>query len=710
MSCRVYWQLRCMSSNEKNIFLNRELQWLEFNRRVLNEARDPRTPLLERLNFLGIFTSNLDEFVMKRIGGLKHQLELGISSHSHDGRTTQQVLIDIRAQIQVLIEEQATIYKNILPELEKHGIVLKKWKDLSVKEREFAEKYYQSQVFPVLTPLVVDPALPFPFISNLSLSLGMCLQEEDSEDILFARVKVPEVFPQWLELDIPENKNKNVFVSLVQLIQYNVADLFPDMKVLEVMPFRVTRNADLERDEEDAEDLLEMIAEEIKQRRFAEAVRLEHGRQGSTWMVQFLKEELQLVDEEIFEVRSLLDYRSLKPIYQLNLPHLKYKHWEPQTPESLVGHQGSFFEAIQRQDFLVHHPYESFPASVEKFIAEASDDPDVLAIKMTLYRMGDNNPIVHSLIRAANSGKQVVCIVELKARFDEQRNIYWAQMMEKAGIHVVYGVIGFKTHCKTTLVLRREGNGINAYAHIGTGNYNNVTSRFYTDVGLFTAHKKITDDLVQLFHLLTGRSFKRKFTNLFVSPKNMRDRFVDLVRREMSMAEAGKSARIIVKCNSLDDKEMIELLYEASQKGVHIDLLVRGFCTLRPGVKGLSEHIRVISIIGRFLEHSRIFYFQNGKEKTVDGDYYIGSADWMSRNLNARVEVVVPIFERKLKRRLWEILNTCLSDYRQVWEMESDGKYIQRDDESLSGDSSSQEKIMQFAQIRSQPLSSDTES
>ncbi|MBY0386318.1 polyphosphate kinase 1, partial [bacterium] len=625
-----------MSESEKNIFLNRELQWLEFNRRVLYEARDPRTPLLERLNFLGIFTSNLDEFVMKRVGGLKHQLELGISSHSHDGRTTQQVLIDIRAQIQVLIEEQATIYKNILPELEKHGIILKKWKDLSPKEKEFAEKYYQSQVFPVLTPLVVDPALPFPFISNLSLSLGMCLQEEDSEDILFARVKVPEVFPQWLELDIPENKNKNVFVSLVQLIQYNVADLFPDMKVLEVMPFRVTRNADLERDEEDAEDLLEMIAEEIKQRRFAEAVRLEHGRQGSTWMVQFLKEELQLVDDEIFEVRSLLDYRSLKPIYQLNLPHLKYKHWEPQVPESLVGHQGSFFEAIQRQDFLVHHPYESFPASVEKFIAEAADDPEVLAIKMTLYRMGDNNPIVHSLIRAANSGKQIVCIVELKARFDEQRNIYWAQMMEKAGIHVVYGVIGFKTHCKTTLVLRREGNGINAYAHIGTGNYNNVTSRFYTDVGLFTAHKKITDDLVQLFHLLTGRSFKRKFTNLFVSPKNMRDRFVDLVRREMSMAEAGKSARIIVKCNSLDDKEMIELLYEASQKGVHIDLLVRGFCTLRPGVKGLSEHIRVISIIGRFLEHSRIFYFQNGKEKTVDGDYYIGSADWMSRNLNAR--------------------------------------------------------------------------
>jgi polyphosphate kinase len=693
-----------------SIFLNRELQWLEFNRRVLNEARDPRTPLLERLNFLGIFTSNLDEFVMKRVGGLKHRLELGILSNSADGRSTAQQLKEIRAQIQTLVEEQATIYKNILPELEKHSIVLKKWKDLSPKEKEFAEKYYQSQVFPVLTPLVVDPALPFPFISNLSLSLGICLKDEESEDILFARVKVPEVFPQWLALDVPENKNKNVFVSLVQIIQYNVADLFPDMEVLDIMPFRVTRNADQERDEEDAEDLLEMITEELKQRRFAEAVRLEHGRGSSTWMINFLKEELELVDEEIYEVRSLLDYRSLKPIYNLNLPHLKYKFWEPQPPESLVGHNGSFFEAIQRQDFLVHHPYESFTLSVEKFIAEAAEDPDVLAIKMTLYRMGDNNPIVHSLIRAANSGKQVVCIVELKARFDEQRNIYWAQMMEKAGIHVVYGVIGFKTHCKTTLVLRREGSGIAAYGHVGTGNYNNVTSRFYTDVGLFTCHKKITDDLVQLFHLLTGRSFKRKFANLLVSPKNMRNRFIDLVRREIGFAESGKSARIIIKCNSLDDKELIELLYEASQKGVYIDLIVRGFCTLKPGVAGLSQHIRVVSIVGRFLEHSRIFYFQNGKEKTVDGDYYIGSADWMSRNLNARVEVVVPIFERKLKRRLGEILNTCLSDYRQAWEMESDGKYVQRDDETLSGESSSQEKLMQFAQLRGQQLSSEMDS
>ncbi len=696
-----------MNAPSEQTVLNRDIQWLEFNRRVLNEARDPRTPLLERLNFLGIFTSNLDEFVMKRIGGLKHQLEMGIMASIYDGKNTTELLAEIRAQVLLLIEEQATIYKNLLPELEKHGILLKKWKDLSPKEKDFAEKYYQSQVFPVLTPLVVDPALPFPFISNLSLSLGVCLQPEDSEEILFARVKVPEVFPQWLSIDIPENKNKNVFVSLVQLIQYNIADLFPDMKVLEVMPFRVTRNADLERDEDDAEDLLEMIAEEIKQRRFAEAVRLEHGRQKSSWMVQFLKEELQLVDEEVYEVRSLLDYRSLKPIYQLNLPHLKYKYWEPQTPEALVGHQETLLEAIQRQDLLVHHPYESFTASVERFITEAADDPDVLAIKMTLYRMGDNNPIVHSLIRAANAGKQVVCIVELKARFDEQRNIYWAQMMEKAGIHVVYGVLGFKTHSKTTLVLRREGNGINAYGHIGSGNYNNVTSRFYTDVGLFTSHKKITDDMVQLFHLLTGRSFKRKFNNLLVSPKNMRNRFMELIRREIAFAEEGKEARIMIKCNSLDDKELIELLYEASQKGVHVDLIVRGFCTLRPRTKGLSESIRVISIVGRFLEHSRIFFFQNGKEKTVDGDYYIGSADWMTRNLNARVEVVTPVFERKLKRKLLEILNTCLSDYRHAWEMEPSGKYVQRDDESLSGESSSQEKLMQFAQMRSQ-LQSDS--
>jgi len=692
-----------MSSSEsisEKPYLNRELQWLEFNRRVLNEARDPRTPLLERVNFLSIFTSNLDEFIMKRVGGLKRQVDFGLPGNSMDGMTPQQQLPLIRKAVQELINEQATIYKELQPELEKHGIILKKWKDLNQKEKTFAEKYYRSQIYPVLTPLVVDPALPFPFISNLSLSLAISLKSSDSDEVMFARIKVPEVFPPWIQLDIPDNRQKNVFISLVQVIQYNLDDLFPDMQVVDVMPFRITRNADLERDEDDAEDLLAMITEEIKQRRFAEAVRLEHGRNSNAWMVKFLKDELELTDDDIYEVPGLLDYTSLKPIVALAYPHLKYPFWDPQVPQVVHDSQGSMFDIIRRQDILAHYPYESFPATMEKFISTAAKDPNVLAIKMTLYRMGDNNPIVHDLIRAADSGKQVVCIVELKARFDEQRNIYWAQMMEKAGIHVVYGVLGFKTHCKTTLVVRKEGSGIVAYGHIGSGNYNGNTAKLYTDVGLFTADKKITEDLVQLFHLLTGRSFKRKFNALLVAPMNMKDRFIEMIQREIAFAQMGKSARIIAKCNSLEDKEVIENLYEASRQGVHVDLIVRGFCTLRPGVPGLSEHIRVVSVIGRFLEHSRIFYFQNGKQKSIDGDVYIGSADWMHRNLHGRLEVAVPILDRKLKRRCWEILTANLADQRQVWDMGVDGKYTQRRDDSDAGQIGSQEKLMQFTNLR----------
>jgi polyphosphate kinase len=685
----------------KEKFLNREIQWLEFNKRVLHEARDPRTPLLERINFLSIFTSNMDEFVMKRVGGLKRQIDFGLPSTSTDGLSPQEQLTQIRGLIQELNAEQASIYKDLIPELEKHNVQIKKWKHLTAAEVKFAQDYYRSHVYPVLTPLVVDPALPFPFISNLTLSLAISLKVEDSDDVLFARIKIPDVFPPLICIEVPENKKQNVFISIVQLIQYNLHDLFPETQVLDIMPFRVTRNADLERDEEGAEDLLELIVEEIKQRRFAEAVRLEHGSHSNPWMVKFLKEELEIEDDDVYEVKGLLDYRSLKALTSLNMPHLKFPRWEPRVPEALKENPQSIFDVIAKQDVLVHFPYESFASSIERFISEAADDPEVLAIKMTLYRMGDNNPLVLSLIRAADQGKQVVCIIELKARFDEQRNIYWAQKMEKAGIHVVYGVVGFKTHCKTTLVLRREGKSIAAYGHVGSGNYNNVTARFYTDVGLFTSNRKITDELVQLFHLLTGRSFKRTFTNLLVSPVNMKEKFIALIDREITFAKSNKSARIVVKCNSLDDKEIIERLYEASQAGVHIDLIVRGFCTLRPNIPGMSDHIRVISVIGQFLEHSRIFYFQNGKQKTIDGDFFIGSADWMHRNLHGRLEVAVPIYDRKLKRRCWEILNTTLSDQRQAWEMDSEGAYTQRrsDDEPAIG---SQERLMQLTTMRAE--------
>lgn len=682
--------------------LNKEVQWLEFNRRVLSEAKDARTPLLERVNFLSIVTSNLDEFVMKRVGGLKHQKQHNMATVSLDGLSVQEQLNQTRTSIQALLDEQANIYKDVAKELESHSIILKKWKDLTAKEKTFAKEFYTDQVFPVLTPLMVDPALPFPFISNLTISLAVSLKSVGEEELQFARVKVPEVFPQWVSIDIPENKNKNVFVSLVQIIQYNLEDLFPDAEVMDVMPFRITRNADLEHDEEDAEDLLELISEEIRQRRFADVVRLEHGKNSNPWMIQFLKDELELEDEHIYQVRGLLDYTSLKPIASLNVPHLRYKHWEPQAPQAIVDAGNAIFDLIKRQDVFLHHPYESFPASVEKFVAQAAKDPNVLAIKMTLYRMGDSNTMIQELIKAAESGKQVVCIVELKARFDEQRNINWAQKMEKAGIHVVYGVIGYKTHCKTTLVLRREGGGIVSYAHIGTGNYNPVTSRIYTDIGILTANKKITEDLVQLFHLLTGRSFKRNFKTLLVAPVNMKERFLELIEREKRFAESGKPARIIAKCNSLDDKEIIESLYEASSLGVQVDLIVRGFCTLRPGVPGMSERIRVLSVIGRFLEHSRIFYFQNGEEKTIDGEFYIGSADWMHRNLHSRVEVAIPILERKLKRRIWEILNASLSDYRQVWEMNPAGKYKQRQADGPVGEVGTHERLMQLTTLRTE--------
>ncbi|MBY0314456.1 MAG: polyphosphate kinase 1 [Bdellovibrionales bacterium] len=689
------------------LFLNREIQWLQFNQRVLNEARDPRTPLLERLNFLSIFTSNLDEFVMKRVGGLKRQMDFGLPGTSIDGLSPEEQLKRLQKEIQSQVEEQSKIYKSLLPEMVKHGIQLKKWRDLNATEKAFVRDYYTNNVFPVLTPLVVDPALPFPFISNLTLSLAVSLKTPDSEDTLFARVKVPEVFPQWIQIAVPENKNKYVFISLVQIIQYNLHDLFPDTQVLDVMPFRITRNADLERDEEDAEDLLELISEEIKQRRFAEAVRLEHGKNSNPWMVQFLKDELELADSDIYQVSGLLDYTSLKPIVALNLPHLKFKFWEPQVPQIIQETSGTIFDTIRRQDILVHFPYESFTASVEKFINEAASDPNTLAIKMTLYRMGDSSNIISALIRAADQGKQVVCIVELKARFDEQRNIYWAQKMEKAGIHVVYGVVGFKTHCKTTLILRKEGSGIAAYANIGTGNYNSVTAKVYTDLSLFTSNRLITDELVQLFHLLTGRSFKRQFNNLLVAPINMKERLIELTRREIEHAENGRPARIIIKCNSLEDKELIELFYEASQKGVFIDLIVRGFCTLRPMTETISEHIRVISVIGRFLEHSRIYFFQNGAEKPIDGDFFISSADLMYRNLNNRLEVACPIFDRKHKRRCWEVLTLALSDYRQAWDMDANGKYVQRMDEDGSADSSSQERFMHLTSMRTELVSDD---
>jgi polyphosphate kinase len=659
-------------------FANRELGWLEFNRRVLAEAEDTRNPLLERVRFLGICSSNLDEFVMKRLGGLKRQMAYGLVTKSSDGFTAPQQLESIRFHLLPMIKEQAhCFYKTLQPELAKNGIHLVQWGDLNDEEKDHLKQIYQRNIFPILTPLSVDPGHPFPFISNLSTSLGVTLKHPDREENLFARVKVPKVLPQWVRVET-KNLNEFKFISLVELIKANLGDLFSQLQVLNIMAFRLTRNADIERDEEDAADLLEMIEEEIRQRRFAEVVRLEHGPNPDPWMLKFLMSELDLKEQDVYELSGELDYTSLNMISDLGFPKLKYTPWVPRVPRSLSDDSADLFSVIKSKDILLHHPYESFSQSVEKFIRLACEDPKVLAIKMTLYRTGDNSPFVKALIRAAEKGKQVVCLIELKARFDEERNIYWAQELEDAGVHVVYGVVGLKTHAKIALIVRNEADGIRSYAHFGTGNYNVQTSRLYSDLGLLTAREDIITELVELFHYLTGRSLKTDYKHLLVAPLNMNSRFLHMIQRESEFAKAGRPAQIIAKFNNMEENQIAKALYLASQAGVDIDLIVRGFCTLRPHVKGLSERIRVTSIIGRFLEHSRIFYFRNGSENPVDGEFFLGSADWMYRNLHARVETVVPIYDRSLKEKCWEILNTMLKDQRQSWDMKADGHYKQR--------------------------------
>lgn len=681
--------------SSESLFSSREIGWLNFNRRVLAEAEDSRNPLLERVKFLSISNSNLDEFFMKRVGGLKRHVAYGISPKSADGKTPMHQLQEIRQVVLPMLQDQGHCYhKTLKPALEKEGVFLLSWKEMTEKEKDLVKKYFNKNIFPVLTPLSVDPGHPFPFISNLSISLGVTLKHPHTEDKLFARVKIPKVLPQWIRID-PESSGLR-FVSLLEVIRENLADLFPSMQVLKVMPFRLTRNADSDQDQEDAEDLLEAIEEELRQRRFAEVVRLEHGPKPDPWMLKFLMEELDISEDDIYELPALLDYTDLSVISDVNLPKLKFESYSPVVLPAFAEEGVGIFNSIKLADQLIHNPFESFAASVEKFIRVACEDPKVLAIKMTLYRTGDNSPFIRSLIRAAEHGKQVVCLVELKARFDEERNIYWATELENAGVHVVYGVVGLKTHAKTTLVVRQEQEGMKCYCHIGTGNYNVVTSRFYTDLGLLTAREEITRDVVEFFHFLTGRSLKVNYQNLLIAPVNMFTRFKSMIEREMDHAKAGRPAQIIAKFNNFEENDIAVALYAASQKGVEIDLIVRGFCCLRPGVPGMSERIRVISIIGRFLEHSRLFYFRNGAKDPVDGEFFIGSADWMYRNLHARVEAIVPILDRSLREKCWEILQMCVKEQRQAWQMNSDGTYTRR----TSNDIGLHQTLMQMAKMR----------
>lgn len=683
-------------------FLNRELTWLEFNRRVLHEALDERTPLLERLGFLAIFNSNLDEFFMKRVGGLKQQIDVGAITRTPDGLTPKEQLRAIREVVEPMLRQQADCFRDLKPALAEKGVHLLEWDGMTDAERSWCGRYFMRSLFPVLTPLAVDPGHPFPFISNLSISLGVLVRTPNGEETHFARVKVPDVLPRWVHLPQESEDASDAergrgvgggadlgsppyrFVRLRDIVRHHLHELFVGMDILEIEPFRVTRNAAVERDEEDAEDLLELVEQELRDRRFARVVRLETDDDPCLPINQLLIEKVDLHPHDVYEMPGELDYIPLWRVHALPLERLKYEPWTPIVPHRLLHSDGDIFSVIRAGDLLVHHPYESFAGSVERFVRAAARDPKVVAIKLTLYRTTADSPFLSDLIKAAESGKQVVALIELKARFDEERNVQLARDLEKAGVHVVYGVVGLKTHTKTTLVVRQESDGMRAYCHIGTGNYNAKTATLYTDLGLFTCDERITSDLVQLFHVLTGRSIKEDFDALLVAPINMRRRFAQMIDREISHCHAWRERgadpedpdrpRIIAKMNSLEDIKMVRKLYDASRAGVSIDLIVRGFCSLRPGVEGMSENIRVISVIGRFLEHSRIYCFHNAGER----EYYIGSADWMYRNLNNRVECIAPIWNPPLQARLQQVLDIMLADQRQAWDMHADGSYSQR--------------------------------
>lgn len=669
-------------------FFNRDLSWLEFNTRVLELAEDERTPVLDRVKFLAIFTTNLDEFFMKRVGLVKRWVHAGVVMPGPDGMTPRQHLAAVRAEVIRLKERLVRAYRgSVLPALAACGIHVLRYRDLSEKDRSCLEEWYRVHVFPALTPLAVDPGHKFPFISNLSDNIGVLVEAPASVmprragGVVFARVKIPQGMRRFVALPKAGKGGKRVdrFVCLHDIIRNNVADLFPGVRVREACVFRVTRSAGIQRDEIEGGSLLTSVEADLKQRRFARAVRLEVEPETSAEMTRILLDRLGLDAQDLYEHPSD-EYDSLFEIAELDRPELREKPWRPVTPPALaqVKNGPELFAAIRRQDVLLHHPYESFTDSVEKFIAAASSDPDVVTIRQTLYRTSPDSPFIESLIRAAESGKQVACLVELRARFDESRNVRFARQLEKAGVHVAYGVLGLKTHCKTSLVVRRESKGLRCYGHLGTGNYHPKTAQLYTDLGLLTCDPTITSDMVTLFNYLTGVAVPPRYEALLVAPFNMRSRFYEMIDREAANAKAGRPARIIAKINALEDRETTERLYAASAAGVKVDLIVRGFCCLRPGVPGLSENIRVMSVVGRFLEHSRLFYFAAGQEDPTEGAWYISSADWMYRNLSNRVEVAAPVLDADARRRLWRIFEITLADRRNAWDLTPDGAYTRR--------------------------------
>jgi len=683
----------------QELYLNRELSWIRFNQRVLAQALNPRTPLLEQAKFSAIFSNNLDEFFMVRVASLQSQLHAGVQALSEDGLSPRQQLEQIRSQLEPLLKQQQDHYRGRLKAAPaEQGILLLDYEQLSRKQKDWANSYFQTSVFPVLTPLAVDPAHPFPFISNLSLNIAVTIRDPNTKQRQFARIKVPQKnLPRFVSIPTELHGGRvpqPVFIGLPleQLVAFNLQRLFPGMLIEGHHFFRVTRDADLELRELEADDLMQALEQGLRKRRVGgEVVRLEVADEMPEELVEQLTRGMEVDDFDVFQINGPLGLDDLMGLLAIEAPQLKDAPFRGRTPLQLRTTQSSqledgslqyqdfesIFRVIRRGDVLLHHPFDLFSTSVEEFINQAADDPHVLAIKMTLYRVSKDSPIIAALIRAAENGKQVMTLVELKARFDEDNNIQWARQLERSGVHVVYGVLGLKTHTKITLVVRREQDKLQGYCHIGTGNYNSKTSSLYTDLGILSCNEELVNDLVDLFNYLTGFSKQQQFRRLLVAPVTLRQRMQELIQRETEHARAGRPAAIRAKMNALVDPDMIALLYEASQAGVSIDLVVRGICSLYPGVEGTSDNIRVISVIGRLLEHSRLFWFANAGEPEL----FLGSADWMPRNLDRRVDAVVPVLDPTLCVQLEWLMQLYLDD-QQAWLMQPDGTYVVRNPEA----------------------------
>lgn len=667
-----------MSTKERNIppkFFDKELGWLLFNERVLNLSESKDVPLLERLNFHNIFHSNLDEFFMKRVGKLMALMKRIEEREPFRSKVSRTYIHSLLEKVTELSDRSfENLKKEILPSLQKNNIVLTTPDSLKPEEKKWLQQHFESKIFPLVTPMVVDSGHPFPLISNLSYSLGFVVKRRNRNQRYFVRVKLPPNAPLWTEL--PFRNKTHTFVNLLDIVIFYQEEILPSVDVEAVFSFRVIRSLESQRKEteEEAEDLLELMAEEMRMRKYSEIVRLEFSGDMNTWAKNFLQRELSIKNEDFSEIPLSLPFKKIDAPTNLKISRLKYKNFRPQVP-SRLDNQKSVFENIDEGDILLHHPYDSFSDSVENFLKEAAEDPDVLSIKMTLYRAGTHSPIIDALTRAAFNGKSVICLVELKARMDEERNIQWAKQLEASGVHVIYGVLDLKTHAKIIVIVRKEGDSLKTYAHVGTGNYNAQTAKLYTDLGLLTADPKLSKELIKGFHYLTGMAGRSEFKQILVSPLNLKQKLLELIEHERHHALNGKPSQIFIKCNNMDDLDIVKALYRASQAGSKIELVIRGFTTLFPEVPRLSENIHVRSILGRLLEHSRIYYFSDGKKDPLQGKFFIGSSDVMRRSFQERVELVVPLLHLETRKKLWEYIEILKSSHCKRWQMNSDGTY-----------------------------------